>query len=93
MDLVAHCGWSGAGQFLYTLSMVDVATGWVVCAGLRDKRSETVFHALQRIHAELPFRMLGLDSDNGTEFINRRPAGLLHRPGHHIHPHAALSQE
>jgi hypothetical protein len=27
MDLVAHCGWSGAGQFLYTLSMVDVATG------------------------------------------------------------------
>src|SRR5438067_3868089 len=40
MDLVAHCGWSGAGQFLYTLSMVDVATGWVVCAGLRDKRSK-----------------------------------------------------
>jgi Integrase core domain len=71
MDLVAHCGWSGAGQFLYTLSMVDVATGWVACAGLRDKRSETVFHALQRIRTELPFRILGLDSDNGTEFINR----------------------
>ena len=71
MDLVAHCGWSGAGQCLYTLSMVDVATGWVAWAGLRDKRSETVFHALQRIRAELPFRILGLDSDNGTEFINR----------------------
>jgi Integrase core domain len=71
MDLVAHCGWSGAGQFLYTLSMVDVATGWVVCAGLRDKRQETVFHALRRLQAELPFRVLGLDSDNGTEFINR----------------------
>src|SRR5207248_5564077 len=56
---------------LYTLSMVDVATGWVACAGLRDKRSETVFHALQRLQAELPFRVLGLDSDNGTEFINR----------------------
>ncbi len=70
MDLVAHCGWSGAGQFLYTLSMVDVATGWVVCAGLRDKRQETVFHALQRLQAGLPFRILGLDSDNGTEFIN-----------------------
>ena len=74
MDLVAHCGWSGAGQFLYTLSMVDVATGWVACAGLRDKRQETVFHALRRLQAELPFRILGLDSDNGTEFINR---GLL----------------
>jgi hypothetical protein len=71
MDLVAHCGWSGAGPFLYTLSMVDVATGWVACAGLRDKRQETVFHALQRLQAELPFRILGLDSDNGTEFINR----------------------
>jgi hypothetical protein len=43
----------------------------VACAGLRDKRSETVFHALQRIRSELPFRILGLDSDNGTEFINR----------------------
>ena len=38
MDLVAHCGWNAAGQFLYTLSMVDVATGWVACAGLRDRR-------------------------------------------------------
>src|SRR5262245_14776120 len=61
MDLVAHCGRSGAGQFLYTLSMVDVATGWVACAGLRDKRSETVFHALRRLQADLPYRILGLD--------------------------------
>jgi Integrase core domain len=71
MDLVAHRGWSGAGQFLYTLSMVDVATGWAACAGLRDKRQGTVFSALQRLQAELPFRILGLDSDNGTEFSNR----------------------
>ena len=82
MDLVAHCGWSGAGQFLYTLSMVDVATGWVACAGLRDKRQETVFHALQRLQADLPFRILGLDSDNGTEFINR--ALLDYCTDHHI---------
>ena len=71
MDLVAHCGWTGAGQFLYTLSLVDVATGWVTCAGLRDKRSETVFCGLQRLQAELPFPILGLDSDNGSEFINQ----------------------
>jgi hypothetical protein len=92
MDLVAHCGWSGAGQFLYTLSMVDVATGWVACAGLRDKRQETVFHALERLQSELPFRILGLDSDNGTEFINRA-AGLLHRSRHHLHPLATVPQE
>jgi hypothetical protein len=42
VDLVAHCGWTGAGPFLYTLTLVDVATGWVSCAGLRDKRAETV---------------------------------------------------
>jgi len=71
MDLVAHCGWNAAGQFLYTLSMVDVATSWVVCAGLRDKRQETVFSGLQRLQADLPFPVLGLDSDNGGEFINR----------------------
>jgi hypothetical protein len=93
MDLVAHCGWSGAGQFLDTLSMVDVATGWVACAGLRDKRQETVFHALQRLQRELPFRILGLDSDNGTEFINR--ALLEYCTDHHITLHAftAVSQE
>ena len=66
MDLVAHCGWSGAGQFLYTLSMVDVATGWVLCAGLRDKRQETVCHALQRMQTELPFRILGLEPSVGS---------------------------
>jgi hypothetical protein len=71
MDLVAHCGWSGAGQFLYTLSLVDVATGWVACAGLRDKRADTVFCALQRLRADLPFPILGLDADNGSEFINQ----------------------
>ena len=68
---MAHCGWSAAGQFLYTLSMVDVATGWVACAGLRDGRQETVFSGLQRLQADLPVPILGLDGDNGGEFIIR----------------------
>jgi hypothetical protein len=71
IDLVAHCGWTGAGAFLYTLSLVDVATGWVACAGLRDKRQDTVGAALRRLQAALPFPLRGLDSDNGSEFINR----------------------
>src|SRR5260370_11490104 len=70
VDLVAHCGWTGAGPFLYTLTLVDVATGWVSCAGLRDKRAQTVLAALRRGHAESPFKILGLDSDNGSEFLN-----------------------
>jgi hypothetical protein len=59
VDLVAHCGWSGAGSFLCTLSLVDTATGWV--AGLRDKRQEMVLHAVQRLQADLPCSILGLD--------------------------------
>jgi hypothetical protein len=70
VDLVAHCGWTGAGAFLYTLTLVDVATGWVSCAGLRDKRQHTVLAALHRLHTGLPFRILGLDADNGSEFLN-----------------------
>src|SRR5262249_29475866 len=70
VDLVAHCGWTGAGPFLYTLTLVDVATGWVSCAGLRDKRAQTVLAALCRLHERLPFKILGLDSDSGSEFLN-----------------------
>jgi hypothetical protein len=70
VDLVAHCGWTGAGPFLYTLTLVDVATGWVSCAGIRDKRAETVLAALRRLQRSLPFTVLGLDSDSGSEFLN-----------------------
>jgi hypothetical protein len=70
VDLVAHCGWTGSGPFLYTLTLVDVATGWVSCAGLRDKRAHTVLAALRRLHDGLPFKILGLDSDSGSEFLN-----------------------
>jgi hypothetical protein len=70
VDLVAHCGWTGAGPFLYTLTLVDVATGWVSCAGLRDKRAQTVLAALRRVKKGLPFKLLGLVSDSGSEFLN-----------------------
>jgi hypothetical protein len=46
---------------LYTLTLVDVATGWVSCAGLRDKRAETVLAAICRLQHDLPFELLGLD--------------------------------
>jgi hypothetical protein len=70
VDLVAHCGWTGAGPFLYTLTLVDVATGWFSCGGLRDKRAQTVLAALRRLEEGLPFKILGLDSDSGSEFLN-----------------------
>ncbi len=71
MDLVAHCGPVAAGEFLFTLSTVDVATGWSACVGVRNKSEYAVFTALCQLRATLPFPLLGLDCDNGGEFINR----------------------
>jgi hypothetical protein len=93
VDLVAHCGWTGAGPFLYTLTLVDVATGWVSCAGLRDKRAQTVLAALRTLHEGLPFRILGLDSDSGSEFLNTPLVEYCCRPTHHVYPWTALPQE
>ncbi len=69
-DLVAHCANHADGSFLYTLTLTDIATGWTECLPLLNKSQETVIAALKRAQHLLPFPMLGLDTDNGTEFIN-----------------------
>src|SRR5580658_7770664 len=69
-DLVAHCGGNAKGQFLYTLTMTDIATGWTELAGLLTKSSADTLKGIQAIKCILPFPMLGFDSDNGCEFIN-----------------------
>jgi hypothetical protein len=71
VDLVAHCGESTEGFYLTTLSTVDVATGWVECQGVWGKGQERVGSAVHHIAQRLPFPLLGLDSDNGSEFINQ----------------------
>jgi hypothetical protein len=69
-DLVAHDGGSGAGEFCQTLDLVCVATGWTEMRALPTKAQRWVFEALVDIREALPFPLLGLDSDNGGEFIN-----------------------
>jgi hypothetical protein len=71
VDLVSHCGESAEGFYLNTLSTVDVATGWSECIGVWGKGQERVGGAVHHIRQRLPFPLLGLDSDNGSEFINR----------------------
>ena len=71
MDLVAHCGESAEGFYLNTLCAVDVATGWVECQEVWGKSQQRVGGAVHHISRRLPFTLLGLDSDNGGEFINR----------------------
>ena len=70
IDLVAHCGDSTKGEYCNTLDATDIATGWTETRAVRNKAQVHVFAALQNIVAHLPFPLLGIDSDNGSEFIN-----------------------
>jgi hypothetical protein len=69
-DLVAHCGTSAEGSYLYTLTLTDIATGWTECLPLLNRGQEAVVAALKRARQLLPFPLLGIDTDNGVEFIN-----------------------
>lgn len=70
IDLVAHCGDSTRGEYCNTLDATDIATGWTETRAVRNKAQVHVFAALKDIVAHLPFPLLGIDSDNGSEFIN-----------------------
>ena len=70
-DLVAHCGESVEGFYLNTLCAVDVASGWTECLPVWGKGQERVQTAIHKIRLDLPFSLLGVDSDNGSEFINQ----------------------
>ena len=69
-DTVAHCGSTVSGQFVYTLNVVDIATGWTEQRALWGKGKKGVFEALKSIRKTLPFIVLGFDCDNGGELLN-----------------------
>ncbi len=71
VDTVAHCGATTEGFYLWTVTAVDVATGWVDMDVVWGKTQERVGAAIRRMRGRLPVPLLGLDSDNGSEFINR----------------------
>lgn len=70
IDLVSHCGESAEGFFLNTLCTVDVASGWLEFVPVWGKGQQRVKSAVHRVRQLLPFSLLGVDSDNGSEFIN-----------------------
>jgi len=70
IDLVAHCGSTTEGTYLNTLTATDLATGWTECLALPNKTQFAVSQAIGELRQNLPFQLLGLDSDNGSEFIN-----------------------
>ena len=72
VDLVAHDGGTPYGEFCQTLDLTCVATGWTEPRALKNKAQRWVHEAIDEVASSLPFPLLGLDSDNGSEFINNQ---------------------
>jgi hypothetical protein len=69
-DLVSHSGKSAAGEFIHSLNVTDIHSTWVETRAVMGKSQIGVLHAMKDIQQALPFKLLGIDSDNGSEFIN-----------------------
>lgn len=70
IDLVGHEGGNSFGEFCFTLTVTDIATGWTINRSVVNKAAIHVVAALDDALAQFPFPILGIDSDNGSEFIN-----------------------
>ena len=69
-DTVAHCGNSLAGDFVWSLTLTDILTGWTECRATWNKGSAGVVRQIKAIEQALPFTLRGFDCDNGSEFLN-----------------------
>ncbi|GGL95779.1 integrase catalytic domain-containing protein [Glutamicibacter protophormiae] len=71
IDLVGQEGGVSQGEFCFTLTVTDISTGWTVNRSVRNKAQKHVFAALMHVMEVFPFPIIGIDSDNGSEFINQ----------------------
>lgn len=69
-DLVAHCGTRTSGSYLNSLVVTDIATSWTECMALLYRDQEAVLRGVGEARERMPFPLLGLDTDNGSEFLN-----------------------
>lgn len=69
-DTVAHCGPALKGEFARTVNLTDMVTGWVFTTAVRNNARVHIIAALDRAVAAIPFPIVGLDCDNGSEYIN-----------------------
>jgi hypothetical protein len=70
MDLVNHCGSSTSGEYINTLSTTEIFSGWWEGEPIWGKSQEATFQGFKKIRGRTPFEWKGVDSDNGSEFIN-----------------------
>ena len=83
VDTVAHCGGDMGGSFIWTLTSVDVASGWTELRAIWNRSQHASLQGLESIYHSQPFTLLGLDSDNGGEFLNYHVYGWLKEKGIH----------
>jgi hypothetical protein len=74
VDLVAHCGGNPRGEFINTLDMTDIATGWTVCKAFMGRGRRFASQAMDSAAPDFPFPILGIDCDNDGIFINEHIA-------------------
>lgn len=79
-DTVAHCGTSLAGDFIWSLTVTDICSGWTELRALWGKGATGVVDRMANIESLLPFSLKGFDCDNGSEFLNQ------HLIRHFAHP-------
>ncbi len=70
MDTVAHCGAANCGSYVSSLVITDVVSGWTECAPLVVRSRELIAETVERLRQALPFALVSLDTDNGSEFVN-----------------------
>lgn len=71
IDLVSHSGDRADGEFIHSLTLTDIHTCWTETQAVQGKSQAFVVAALELIRKRLPFELRGIDSDNGSEFVNR----------------------
>jgi len=75
IDTVAHCGSSASGDFISSISLTDLASTWWEGEAIMGKGQRNTLKGIQNIQSRLPFDLLGLDADNGSEFMNYHLSG------------------
>ena len=80
-DLVAHCGGTLSGSFVWSLVLTDIASGWTECVPLLVREARLVVDALDHLRGALPFPLRGIDTDNGSEFLNEVLAAFCREQG------------
>ena len=83
VDTVAHCGGDMGGDFIWTLTSVEISSGWTELRAVWNRGQHATFAGLESIWESQPFDLLGVDSDNGGEFLNHHLHGWLKKHGIH----------